>query len=59
MKANPLYDYNSHIVNEMETKHITIREDQANWIRENSLNLSRFVQKKLDELMEKDAKTDV
>ncbi len=36
----------------METKHITIREEQAEWVRENSLNLSRFVQRKLDELMQ-------
>jgi hypothetical protein len=31
-------------------KAITIREDQAKYIEENSLNLSKFVQKKLDEL---------
>lgn len=40
---------------EMKTKNITIREDQAEWIHENSLNLSRFVQRKLDELMNKNA----
>lgn len=40
---------------DMKTKNITIREDQADWINENSLNLSRFVQKKLDELMNKNA----
>jgi hypothetical protein len=33
-------------------KNITIREDQEEWIQENHLNLSRFVQDKLDELME-------
>ncbi|OKY78052.1 MAG: hypothetical protein BTN85_0537 [Candidatus Methanohalarchaeum thermophilum] len=36
----------------MERKNITIREDQAEWIEENYLNLSRFVQDKLDELIE-------
>jgi len=36
----------------MERKNITIREDQAQWVDENHLNLSRFVQDKLDELME-------
>ena len=33
-------------------KSITIRRDQAEWIEKISLNLSRFVQKKLDEEME-------
>jgi len=31
-------------------KTITIREDQSKYIEENSLNLSKFVQKKLDDL---------
>ncbi len=35
----------------MKRKTITIRDDQEKWIQENSLNLSRFVQKRLDELM--------
>lgn len=35
----------------MREKSITVREDQAEWIEENYLNLSRFVQGKLDELM--------
>ena len=34
-------------------KTLTIREDQAKFIEKNSLNLSKFVQKKLDELMQK------
>lgn len=34
-------------------KAITIRQDQANYIQSNSINLSKFVQKKLDELMKK------
>lgn len=38
----------------MERKNITIREDQAEWVAENHLNLSRFVQDKLDELMDDD-----
>jgi hypothetical protein len=33
-------------------KNITVREDQEEWIQENHLNLSRFVQDKLDELIE-------
>ena len=35
----------------MKKKTITIRDDQEKWVQENTLNLSRFVQKKLDELM--------
>ena len=33
-------------------KNISIREDQAEWVKENHLNLSSFVQEKLDELIE-------
>ncbi|WP_255679381.1 hypothetical protein [Haladaptatus salinisoli] len=33
-------------------KNISIREDQAEWIQENYINLSRFVQDKLDEHIE-------
>ena len=33
-------------------KNITVRDDQEKWIQENHLNLSRFVQDKLDELIE-------
>ena len=33
-------------------KNITIREDQAEWIEENHLNLSSFVRGQLDELIE-------
>ncbi|MFP8954357.1 hypothetical protein ACLI4Z_15520 [Natrialbaceae archaeon A-arb3/5] len=33
-------------------KNITVRDDQEEWIQENYLNLSRFVQDKLDELIE-------
>ncbi|MEF8814819.1 MAG: hypothetical protein V5A55_13520 [Halovenus sp.] len=36
----------------MKRKTITIREDQEEWIQENHLNLSSFVQEKLDELIE-------
>jgi len=35
----------------MKRKTITIRDDQEKWVQENTLNLSRFVQKKLDEVM--------
>lgn len=34
-------------------KNITIRDDQAQWVDEKHLNLSRFVQAKLDEEMKK------
>ncbi|WP_267195326.1 hypothetical protein [Halegenticoccus tardaugens] len=33
-------------------KNISIRDDQEEWIQENYLNLSRFVQDKLDDLIE-------
>ncbi|WP_256566823.1 hypothetical protein [Natrinema gelatinilyticum] len=36
----------------MKRKTITIREDQDGWIEEQHLNLSSFVQEKLDELIE-------
>lgn len=40
------------IIHIVERKNITIREDQAEWVEENHLNLSSFVQEKLDELIE-------
>jgi len=40
---------NAHTV---RRKNITIREDQAEWIEENHLNLSSFVRGQLDELIE-------
>ena len=43
------YQYSMHTV---KRKTITIREDQEEWIQENHLNLSSFVQEKLDELIE-------
>ena len=33
-------------------KNVSIRDDQAEWVQENHPNLSSFVQKKLDELIE-------
>jgi len=30
-------------------KHISLPEDQAEWVRENNINLSRFVQDAIDE----------
>ena len=36
----------------MRRKNITIREDQAEWVKENHLNLSSFVRGQLDELIE-------
>jgi hypothetical protein len=41
--------YSVHIV---RRKNITIREDQAEWVEENHLNLSSFVREQLDELIE-------
>ena len=38
-----------HIV---QRKTITIREDQEEWIQDNHLNLSSFVQEKQDKLIE-------
>ena len=36
----------------VKRKTITIREDQEEWIQENHLNLSSFVQEQLDELID-------
>ena len=41
--------YNAYVV---RRKNITIREDQAEWVEENHLNLSSFVRGQLDELIE-------
>jgi len=38
----------------MIKKTITIREDQAEWIEKHHINLSRFVQAKIDEEMKKE-----
>jgi post-segregation antitoxin (ccd killing protein) len=35
-----------------QRKNITIRDDQEEWIQDNHLNLSRFVQDALDEMIE-------
>jgi len=43
------YQHNVHTV---KRKTITIREDQEEWIQDNHLNLSSFVQEQLDELIE-------
>ncbi len=37
----------------MITKNISIRDDQQDWIIKRSLSLSRFVQRRLDEEMER------
>jgi len=44
-----IYAHNKHRV---RRKNITIREDQAEWVEENHLNLSSFVRDQLDELIE-------
>jgi hypothetical protein len=36
----------------VQRKTITIREDQEEWIQENHLNLSSFIQEHLDQLIE-------
>ena len=35
----------------MIRKNISIREDQEKWIKDNYFNLSKFVQNKLDEII--------
>jgi post-segregation antitoxin (ccd killing protein) len=37
----------------MKPKNITIREDQVKWVEEKHINLSRFVQDKIDEELKK------
>lgn len=41
------------ILDAMKRKNITIRGDQEKWIKKEHLNLSHFVQDKLDEEMKK------
>ena len=44
-------------IEEMKTKVISIREEQDEWLQKHkSINLSGFVQEKLDELIEKEKK---
>ena len=43
---------NTHNMHVVRRKNITIREDQAEWVEENYLNLSSFVRGQLDELIE-------
>jgi len=47
-----LYEYRVYHTCVATRKNITVRDDQEEWIQENHLNLSRFVQDKLDELIE-------
>jgi len=45
--------YSSYVTCDVATrKNISIRDDQEEWIQDNHLNLSSFVQEKLDELIE-------
>jgi hypothetical protein len=44
--------HHSYSVHTVKRKTITIREDQEEWIQDNHLNLSSFIQEKLDELIE-------
>lgn len=32
-------------------KHITLRREHAEWVKKNCINLSRFVQKRIEEAM--------
>jgi hypothetical protein len=41
----------------MITKSISIRDDQQKWIVEKSINLSRFVQKHIDEAINYDKRS--
>jgi len=43
---NKYYTYNKNM--KYVKKTITITEEQAKWIEDTSINLSRFVQKKID-----------
>ncbi len=43
---------NTHSAHVVRRKNITIREDQAEWVEENHLNLSSFVRSQLDQLIE-------
>jgi hypothetical protein len=49
MNNMPKTKYNEPFV----PKAITIRKDQADYLQKNSINLSKFVQKQIDELMKK------
>lgn len=42
----------AHSAHVVRRKNITIREDQAEWVEENHLNLSSFVRDQLDQLIE-------
>ena len=42
----------------MLIKSISIRDDQQDWIKRNDKNLSKFVQRKIDEEMENEVKSD-
>jgi hypothetical protein len=44
--------YYAHDTHVATRKNITIRDDQEEWIQDNHLNLSSFIQEKLDELIE-------
>jgi hypothetical protein len=50
---SPTLNYTKCVICGVATrKNISIRDDQEEWIQENHLNLSSFVQEKLDELIE-------
>ena len=38
----------------MKTKTITIQDKHENWVQDNDINLSRFVQKRIDKEMKKE-----
>ena len=41
-----------HTLHMVKRKTITIKEDQEEWVQENHLNLSSFVQEQLDKFIE-------
>jgi hypothetical protein len=50
--TNTLITLSMQYLHTVQRKTITIREDQEEWIQANHLNLSSFIQAKLDELIE-------
>lgn len=41
----------------MERKHVTLRQDQIEYLEETPLNFSKFVRQKVDQEMREDGKT--
>ena len=41
-------------MSEYVKKHITLKKEHAEWVEKNCINLSRFVQRQIDEEIEKE-----